>query len=237
MSRSSRRAVAVAIAGAFGVVPMLSGCAAGTHPQTAMPTRLVEGVNASAHQVDIRNLFILGPVPGQRLAASTAAPVYASIVNDDNAPDKLLAVETGGAAEKAEITGGPLDLPAHQLVSTNSTAPPPTAPTPPATPGTTAPGGKTPGSTTAQAPATPAGPTPTIILRNLAKDLNGGETVRLTFHFQNAGALTVNVPVEPRQGDYYTYAPAPEAPPTPTPTPSKTVKLKRSGAPTPAPTA
>lgn len=70
------------------------------------------------------------------------------------------------------------------------------------------------------------GPTPQIILDGLAQPLSGGQSVDVTLTFQNAGSVTVLVPVEP-QSFYYSDL---SQPPSPTPTAAATT-------PTPQPTA
>lgn len=238
MSRNSRRAVATAVAGVFAAAPLVSGCAAGGHPESSLPTRLVEGVNASAHQVDIRNAFLLGPAPGQRLTAGGSAPLYAWFVNNDTSPDRLVAAQAPGVAQSVEIAGGAVDLPPNRLVNLVQTAPaapaPPTTsptltPPPKATKGRAAKPGQspnapvrqssTPGTPGTSAPAAPAAapaPSSKLILKGLTRAFSGGETVRLTLNFQRAGAITLDVPVVPRNGYYATYAPAP-APVAPAP--------------------
>jgi copper(I)-binding protein len=242
VSRNSRRATAIAVAGVFAVAPLVSACAAGQHPQSALPTQLAEGVNASAHQVDIRNTFILGPESGQRLAAGSSAPVYAWFVNNGPA-DRLVAAEAPGVARSVQIAGGAFDLPTGKLVNTVESAGAVQSPTPAVTPTPSptakpgqpktrrTPGAKTsttPGPTTSTTPGAPATSTPApppapsskVILTGLAKTYAGGETVRLTLHFQQAGTVTLNVPIVPRNGSYATFAPAPA--PAPVPAPSAT---------------
>lgn len=250
MSRNRRRAVAMAIAGAFAVAPLVSACAAGQHPQSVLPTRLTEGVNASVGHVDVRNAFVLGPDPGQRLPVGSSAPFYAWIVNKASSPDRLVGVDAPGLAQSVEIVGGGLSLPPNQLVSTNlqAASPQPSGvPTPGTSPSGTpskapakkpvpgksgkpgapsgaptgTPGAGTqspaaPGSTTPTGPATSAPSTagtaaggPAVVLKGLTRQLMGGENIRLTLHFQQAGSLTVNVPVVPRADYYATYPPAP----------------------------
>ena len=261
MSRNSRRAAAIAVAGVFAVAPLVSACAAGQHPQSALPTQLAEGVNASAHQVDIRNTFILGPQPGQQLAAGGSAPIYAWFVNNGPA-DRLVSVEAPGVAQSVQIAGGGFDLPAGKLVNTiespgaaQPAQPPVQSPTPTATstptptptssrsrrtkPVRTPGAGRTPATprtpaTTpgATAPAPPPSPSSKLLLKGLAKSYSGGETVRLTLRFQRAGTVTLNVPIVPRNGYYATYSPAPAAP-TPSATPLPATTPKKSTPPKP----
>lgn len=260
MSRHSRRAAAITAVGTFALAPLVSACAAGQHPQSALPTQLDEGINASAQQVGLRNVFVLGADPGQRLIHGGDAAVYAYFVNHGGSPDKLLAVEAPGTAASAQVAGGGIVLPPDALVSTNAAASGSVAPSAPATvvPGTgkttapgatpsTNPGTKRKQSKTAQPGATPApgtsnGPTQVstsgpksslILLKGLTKDLTGSETLKLTFRFQRAGSVTLNVPVVPRTGPYMTYAPAPVAPPV---APSTTPGAP-TGSATPAPKA
>jgi len=69
-----------------------------------------------------------------------------------------------------------------------------------------------------------ANPEPQIVVENLKKPLRGGENVKLTLQFQNAGAIDMNVPVITRSREFATYQPAPNATPgaeaTPTATPT-----------------
>lgn len=277
MSRYRRRAVAIA-AGAIAVAPMVSACAAGQNPQTVLPTQLTEGVNASRGNLAIRNVFVLGPEPGQSLPVGGSAPVYAWIVARGTVPDRLVRVDAAGVAQSAEISGGSLALPPNTLVPTNlaeSPRPVPGQPAPGMTPSTNpirsaksakpvrpgakplagspaagAPIGGAPaaGTTGTPGPSAPGGPSrgqqgSAIVLKGLTKAVAGTETLRLTFHFQRAGAITLNVPVEPRQGYYATYAPAPNTPQTGAPTtpgqpvasPSASAKpAKPKSSPTPA---
>lgn len=253
MSRNSRRPAAIAIAGVFAVAPLVSACAAGTHPQSAKPTQLAEGVNAVMNGVYVRNVFLLGPAPGQQLPAGSSAPLYAWFVNKALTPDRLVAVETSGVAQSAEISGGAISLPPGQLVRTVQTpgaqaapsATPSATPAPPKstktparrTPRTPAPGTSAPGaSATPGAPAAsavPASAQPSkIVLKGLSQALVPGATVRLTLHFQRAGAVTLNVPVTPRSGYYATYSPAavpPTTTPSATPLPTRSESAQSAG--------
>ena len=70
-----------------------------------------------------------------------------------------------------------------------------------------------------------------MVLQHLTRTLNGGQWVLLNLQFQNAGFVSMRVPVMPRTESYGTFSPAPlflrphatvtpSAPGTPSPTPS-----------------
>jgi hypothetical protein len=128
VSRNSRRrTVALAFAGTLVLVtPAISACGAGTHPQTLLPTQFVEGVNVSVGLVDVRNMFLLGPAPGQTLPVGGDVPLYGAIVNDDTTTDQLVAIEAGGIAKSAAEN---VPLPPHQLVQLGKQGPGATTPT------------------------------------------------------------------------------------------------------------
>lgn len=56
------------------------------------------------------------------------------------------------------------------------------------------------------------GPKPTVVLQDLTRRLNGGQSIPLVLNFQNAGSVTLHVPVMPRAASYATYSPAPATP-------------------------
>jgi copper(I)-binding protein len=173
--------VAAGIAGALAVIPAVSACGAGEDAQTSQPTQLTEGVNVTTKNgVAVRNLFVLGPPPGQKINPGSAATLYASVVNDsaDAQPDRLVGISAPGVAQAAQIQGGGIDLPYQRLVQL----------------GVSSPTGIT---------------TPLITLQGIAMPLSGGESLKMTLQFEKAGALQVAVPVVPRDGSYTTYAPAP----------------------------
>jgi hypothetical protein len=77
------------------------------------------------------------------------------------------------------------------------------------------------------------GPVPRVLLKHLTRTLNGGQFVRVNMEFQNAGHVSLLVPVMPRTASYGTYSPAPLVlHPTVTPSP-----LVPGGTPAPTPTA
>ena len=79
------------------------------------------------------------------------------------------------------------------------------------------------------------GPAPEVILQGLTRPLSGGSTVRLVISFQNAGTLSLVLPIMPQAQYYSTFSP----PPSPSPSPSAHPRAKSSASPaaTPTPTA
>ncbi len=74
------------------------------------------------------------------------------------------------------------------------------------------------------------GPSPRVVLEHLTRTLNGGQWIRLNLQFQNAGFVSMKVPVMPRTESYGTFSPAPLIV-RPTPTPSA---VAASASPTPS---
>lgn len=64
----------------------------------------------------------------------------------------------------------------------------------------------------ATAPANLTGPKPEVVLEHLKTPLRGGSFIPVTFDFQHAGTVTLQVPVEPRSFYWATYSPPPAAP-------------------------
>ncbi len=75
------------------------------------------------------------------------------------------------------------------------------------------------------------GPGPRVLLEHLTRTLHGGQYVKVNMEFQNAGHVSLLVPVMPRAGSYATFSPAPLflhprvtpsplVPGTPSPTPT-----------------
>jgi copper(I)-binding protein len=77
------------------------------------------------------------------------------------------------------------------------------------------------------------GPDPQVVLDHLRQPLSGGSSVPVTLTFQNAGSVTLNVPVLPRASFYATFA-EPSASPTVTRT-GRRSGTSASPSPTPSP--
>jgi copper(I)-binding protein len=75
------------------------------------------------------------------------------------------------------------------------------------------------------------GPEPEVVLTGLTHTLVNGRNIRLVLTFQNAGSVTLFVPVMAKASYYATYSPAP----SPTPTPTKKHRRHGQAAATPSP--
>lgn len=78
------------------------------------------------------------------------------------------------------------------------------------------------------------GPSPRVVLRHLTRTLSGGQWIRLNLQFQNAGFVSLKVPVMPRAESYGTFSPAPVlVVPHATSTATPTAPVSPSPSPTP----
>lgn len=59
-----------------------------------------------------------------------------------------------------------------------------------------------------------SGPQPKVVLENLTKPLDGGSSIPVTFTFQRAGSVTLQVPVEAQSFQWSTFSPPAPAPST-----------------------
>ncbi|MEO3785885.1 hypothetical protein ABGB12_21360 [Actinocorallia sp. B10E7] len=206
-----RKVALLAVAGSLA----LTGCGAGSNAESTRPTQLTEGVNLSQNGIDVRNLFVLGPVPGAKLPIGSSLSVYGSLINNAaSGADALTGVTVeGGLVELGTVKGGAIELPAHKAVNL---AQPAGQSAPTAQPSPTAAAAKPSQAPTGQAGEQGQDGGSAVVLKNTKKVLFGGEYVRLTLQFRKAGAITVSVQIIPAQGEYSTLAPATTTTPAPT---------------------
>ena len=57
------------------------------------------------------------------------------------------------------------------------------------------------------APVNLTGPQPEVVLENVSKPLRGGSTLPVTLQFAHAGAVTMQVPIEPQSFQWATFSP------------------------------
>ena len=164
------------------------------------------------------------------VAAAALAPVLAGCEAGNNAPTLQWHQPTDGAGTQLGlisirnvfILGGPLNTPLAKgqsaglfvgLVNSGSPDRLVSVTAPSVTNAVTLPGGSV--QLPTRSPVLLTGPAPKIILTNLTRPLTGGTAVRVTMKFQDAGSITLSVPVLP-QADYFsTYSPAPSPSPSP----------------------
>lgn len=73
------------------------------------------------------------------------------------------------------------------------------------------------------------GPEPSLVLSGLTRPISGGQAIPLTLHFEHAGSVTLQVPVEAQSFYFSTYSP----PPTPSPTATPKTTHRAGAAPSP----
>ncbi len=237
------RLAVLGITGALTIAPALTGCGSGTHPETARPTQLTEGVNADIPtdlskptQIKIRNLFVLGPAETKTLDTGSSAPVYGTLIDSGGQPDKLISVSSPAFGGTSKIRGGGIALAPGQAVELSALAPEVSPTLPPAAPKH---GAKATATPTA---AVPAAPEPAVVLTGLTERKFGGEPIKLTLQFERAGSITVTVLVVPQIGEYLSYSPAAAPAPAPVTTVTPLVfkvpapgKKAKKATPTPTP--
>ena len=244
------RLAVLGIAGALTIAPALTGCGSGTHPETARPTQLTEGVNADIPtdlskptQIKIRNLFVLGPAETKTLDTGSSAPVYGTLIDSGGQADTLISVSSPAFGGTSKIRGGGIALAPGQAVELSALAPEvsPSLPTAVGKHGAKA--------TATPTAAVPAAPEPAVVLTGLIQRKFGGEPIKLTLQFERAGSITVTVLVVPQTGEYLSYSPAAAPAPAPAPVttvtplvftkvpaPGKKAKKATKATPTPTPT-
>ena len=204
-----RKVALLAVAGSLA----LTGCGAGSNAESTKPTQLTEGVNLSQNGIDVRNLFVLGPVPGAKLPIGSSLSVYGTLINNGSGQSDALTGVTvaDGLVELGTVKGGAVELPRHKAV--DLAKPAATAAAPSASPSTSQSPSQAPTGQAGQAAEQEGGSV--VVLKNTKKELLGGEYLRLTFQFRNAQAITVTTQVIPAQGSYSTLAPSTAATPSP----------------------
>ncbi|GAA3994319.1 hypothetical protein GCM10022247_12500 [Allokutzneria multivorans] len=214
--RTSRlRMVPVAVG--LGVALVVTGCSAGMHTQTDQQVAAVNGAFGQSKDGAIALREAEFAFPAEKFySAGTDAPLKVTIVNQGTKADKLVKVSAAGAGE-VKVSGS-TDLPAGFALTAKvlerASAPKSSAPssttgaassgTPSSTTGaatTTTPSGSVRPTTTASGSATKVGVVE-LVVTGLGKELRPGQTVAVTFTFQNAGEVTLQVPIandsEPR---------------------------------------
>ena len=206
---------------ALGAALVLAGCGAGQITQTATQQPAVNGTHAQVKTIALRDAAVQYPTSGAGYPAGATPALTLTIVNQGAQDDSLVSVTTEDGTQAT--VGGSKDIVAgHSLVigpddaveSTNEVqTTPPSSPSSsseaPTATGTatgtssTGTGTATSSSSSAGTPSTSATPTAapatvgkgTVTLAGLKQPLWPGQTIKVTFVFKNAGAVTVELPV------------------------------------------
>jgi copper(I)-binding protein len=207
VTRTPRIRTTAAVAGAVIGAVVLAGCSAGQITQTSRQVTAVDGANANAGTIAVRNAQFALPEDVKTAVAyprGSSAPLQLVIINTGGATDELVSV-TSPIAGTGEVTGK-RDVPGGRTLVVEGEAPAAPAATP------TAAAGATPSATAARPSATPApttaAATPSaealspdaagtaqIVLTGLRDDIRSGITYEVVLNFRNAGPLRLAVPV------------------------------------------
>lgn len=98
-----------------------SGCALVGDPQE--PTSRADGDNLAFRGIQLRNVFVLGPRPGETLPPGGTAAVYLTMNSQRTEPDRLVSVEAPDVAGSVQLIEGPLEVPPGELVDPGAQGP------------------------------------------------------------------------------------------------------------------
>jgi len=118
VTRWNRRLLLGAIA---VLVLALAGCEAGFNAPTTEFHPASSGVSTTVNGITLDNLFVLGAPVGFALPPGGRAGVFLAIQSENG--DRLVSVSAPGSASSVKLTGGPIDLPAQQLVDLGGPVP------------------------------------------------------------------------------------------------------------------
>ncbi|WP_433499532.1 copper chaperone PCu(A)C [Sphaerimonospora sp. CA-214678] len=127
MTSSSRRRV-IAVAALLAAIPALAACGAGWGANTNMPYAPTEagvlientgsGMSYGKNGVMVSQAFVLGPDPGQQIAAGGSAPVHLTFVSHNEGPDSLTAITADEQQAVRVNVPNPIDVQPGTLVKT-----------------------------------------------------------------------------------------------------------------------
>ncbi|MER6993513.1 hypothetical protein ABT337_22145 [Saccharopolyspora hirsuta] len=154
----------------LGAVVALAGCSAGQVTETDTQVAAVNGGNGDVQDIAIRNAMFTFPTTGTVYPAGSSAPLEAVLANEGE-NDKLVEVTSTYTTAPATI-GGDTTLPSRTaLHATGASA-----------------------EQKAQVEAA-GGRQVQITLNGFKQDITPGVTIPVTFVFEKAGPVTVQVPV------------------------------------------
>ncbi|GAA3363636.1 copper chaperone PCu(A)C [Saccharopolyspora gregorii] len=149
----------------LGAVLALAGCSAGQVTETDTQVAAVAGGSGDAGGIGVRNATLSFPETGSRYAEGASAPLAAVLINDGAEADKLVEASSTYAAS--------VDVAKNRTLPSRSAL----------------------HAYGAEGSATPDQQEVSITLKGLTQDITPGVTVPVTFVFEKAGPLTVQVPI------------------------------------------
>jgi len=176
---------------------LTSACAAGRHAPTAEESGAIDGVGASVGSMLLREVAVAAPPNGISYAKGDAAVLRLVVVNNGQSSDQLVSITTpaavgvsvfaslqdaAGVVSTSSPTSCPSDTSSAQYTACAVASPPAFTPVP-----VTALG---------RVPFGINGTDKVLVLSGLTDTLFPAALIPVTFTFQSAGSVTVQVPVQ-----------------------------------------
>ncbi|GAA1941670.1 hypothetical protein [Amycolatopsis minnesotensis] len=201
MRLQKRRVLGATVLG-FGAVMAIAGCGAGQITQTNTQQAAVNGAYAQAGGLSIRDAAVVNREQcEQAYPQGSSAPLSLRVINQGPKDDVLEAV-TSDLSAGGVVGGSKTIVASHTLVlGPAQAAGDEQAASPGSSSAPSSPGGKQSGAPSASSEPSAAEPTPakvgegTVTLEGLKTAIWPGQTVKVTFTFRDAGAVTVEVPM------------------------------------------
>jgi hypothetical protein len=218
-----RGAMALAASAAVAAGLLLAGCGAGQVTQTENQQPPINGVNVDSddHLILLRNLAIEYQGP-EGYESGSSAPIQVRIINQNETPIRLVAVTSEAGSV---VLAGPSAVPSSAPAPATSSASPSGGPASPSASQSGSPAPSASGSVSASPSAPPsptASPSPSgppvnrqinieipsrgmvildptgsryLLLTGLREELRPGQSVMMTFRFDNAKEIEASVPI------------------------------------------
>jgi hypothetical protein len=184
------RALRAATVGVLLFSPLvITACSAGQVNQTSTQLRDKVGPSVQVGDLELRGIQLTYPTDGS-YSAGDDAELQMGMVNSGSEDDALTGIKGTGFAQ-VRVTGA-----ASGSVLASPSAGATATTTPPPAPATSSGGGRALDITIPADSSVFLGENaPTVTLVDLAQDLTPAQSIELTFTFERAGDVTVNVPV------------------------------------------
>jgi copper(I)-binding protein len=198
-----------------------ASCTQGQHAQTAKESPAIDGTNASIGSIDLRDVAIVAPSTGPSYPVGSSAELTMVIVNNGSADDNLVGVTSTSAASVvlygngSDASSALTESPAAPSASSSPSTSASSSASSSASGSSAAPSGVG-VSTSPSGPsslsfplAIPAGERVTLgltgtdkafVIAGLMTSLYPATQIPITFTFQNAGTITIVVPVQLTSG-------------------------------------